>query len=81
MLYVECTCGSLLANIQLPYLRDMKKLCDDMNVDHEFISNGIKHSNDFDKEKEKIVDKYCDKHRPCCRSKLISYVDIVNLIN
>ena len=81
MLYVECTCGALLANIQLPYLKDMQALCDGMKVDHEYISNGRKHSDDFDKAKEKIVDKYCDKDRYCCRGKLTSYVDIVKLVN
>lgn len=83
MLYPICpTCGTLLANIQLPYQRDMEELCNKYNVSQETMSKGeITKNPDFIKEKENIVNKYVDKDKICCRMRLTNFSDLVRLIN
>lgn len=81
MLYPICpTCGSLLANVQLPYQHDMEELCIKYNVSQETMSKGeILKNADFIREKETIVNKYVD--RMCCKIKLTTFSDLVRLIN
>ena len=58
MLYPICpSCGALLSNIQLPYQRDMKKLCEQYDIDYEVMSRGIVNDSEFNKEKEKFCAK------------------------
>ena len=80
MLYSLCpTCGTLLANIQIPYQNDLIELCDKYNVSHEAISQGTLMKNkEFAKAKEELVSKYVD--RMCCKMRLISFSDLVRLI-
>lgn len=80
MLLVECTCGALLANIEILYLRDLRQLCKEYNVDQEYLSNVGKHDKKFNEAREELINKYCDKHRLCCRMKLLGYVDIARLV-
>jgi DNA-directed RNA polymerase subunit N (RpoN/RPB10) len=80
MLYPLCpTCGTMLSNIQLPYQRDLKKICEKYNIDHEVASRGVVDDEKFNDEKEKIVNKYIDKDRYCCKMRLINFSDIVRL--
>lgn len=82
MLYPLCpTCGALLANIQLPYQNDMEKLCEDYNVDHEMLSFGLVDNEKFNKEKEKILNKYTEPDRYCCRMRLTNFSDIVKIVH
>jgi DNA-directed RNA polymerase subunit N (RpoN/RPB10) len=80
MLYPICpTCGTLLANIQVPYQEDLKKLCDDFNISHEAISQGTLIKNvEFANKKEALVNKYVD--RMCCKMRLISFSDLVHIV-
>ena len=81
MLYPICpTCGALLANIQLPYQRDMEKLCLEYGIDHDTLSKEMIYDNDFNKKKEAIVNKYTDPNRYCCRFRLTNFVDIVRIV-
>lgn len=82
MLYPICpTCGALLANIQLPYQRDMKKLCDEYGVDHELLSRTLLHDEKFNKKKEEILNKYTEPDRYCCRMRLTNFCNIVELVH
>lgn len=63
------SCGRLLADLQLVYEEELKK---------------IDKSNDEDKikfeRKKKILDKF-KLNLYCCRMRLLTYVNIVELIN
>jgi DNA-directed RNA polymerase subunit N (RpoN/RPB10) len=81
MLYPICpTCGALLSNIQLAYQRDIKELCEKYNVDIELLSRGIIEDDKFNLEKEKIINKYTDKDRYCCRMRLTNFCEIVKIV-
>lgn len=82
MLYPICpTCGSLLANIQIPYQKDLHELCEKYNIDVESMSKSMNSNEEFNKEKRAIVDKYTEQHRYCCRMRLTNFTDLVRLIN
>jgi hypothetical protein len=81
MLYPICpTCGALLSNIQLPYQRDIKELCERYNVDLELMSRGIVNDEKFNGEKERIINKYTDNDRYCCRMRLLNFSEIVKIV-
>jgi len=81
MLYPICpTCGALLSNIQLPYQRDIKELCERYNVDLELMSRGIVNDEKFNGEKERIINKYTDIDRYCCRMRLLNFSEIVKIV-
>lgn len=81
MLYPICpTCGALLSNIQLPYQRDMKALCEKYNVDIELLSRGIINNDEFNNDKIRIIDKYTDQQRYCCKMRLNNFSDLVRII-
>jgi DNA-directed RNA polymerase subunit N (RpoN/RPB10) len=74
------TCGNLLSNIQLAYQRDIKNLCEKYNVDLEIMSRGIVYNDAFNAEKVKIVEKYTEPHRYCCKMRLTNFSDIVRIV-
>lgn len=81
MLYPVCpTCGSLLSNIQLPYQRDIKVLCEEYNIDIEALSKGVINNDEFNNKKEEIVKKYVEPHRYCCSMRLTNFCDLVKII-
>jgi hypothetical protein len=81
MLYPICpTCGALLSNIQLPYARDLRDLCERYDVDIELMSRGIIANETFNSEKEAIMDKYTDKDNYCCRMRLGNFSELVKLM-
>jgi DNA-directed RNA polymerase subunit N (RpoN/RPB10) len=81
MLYPVCpTCGTLLSNIQLPYQRDIKALSEQYNVDHELMSSGIVQDENFNREKEQIMNRYTDPDRYCCRMRLANFCELVKII-
>jgi DNA-directed RNA polymerase subunit N (RpoN/RPB10) len=70
MLPPKCfTCNKLLADIELYYENELKRI--EMEPNHS----------DKDKEelKKKLVDN-CGLTRYCCRMRLISYVDLITII-
>jgi len=80
MLYPICpTCGALLSNIQLAYQKDLSELCSKYSISLDMMSKIIK-SNEFIEDHKKIIDKYCDKHRYCCRMRLTNFCELVKLI-
>ncbi len=82
MIYPICpTCGNLLSNIQLPYQRDIAELCTKYKIDINEISHGAIQDPKFLEEKRKIIDKYVDFHRYCCKMRLGNFSDLVRLVN
>lgn len=80
--YQVCpTCGDPFSVITLPYKKDMIKLCEKYNIDHERISSQPLGTNDFNKEKQEIMTKYVSKERLCCRGRLSNFSDIVKLVH
>jgi DNA-directed RNA polymerase subunit N (RpoN/RPB10) len=69
MLQMRCpTCGTLLGDIQLKYEEDTKKI-DSSNLSVD----------DKNNEKAKILNTY-GLDRYCCKTRILGYVDIVNII-
>jgi hypothetical protein len=82
MLYPICpTCGALLCNIQLAYQEDIKNLCIKYNIDIELLSRGFATSEEFNEEKKKILNKYTDPDKYCCRTRLQNFCDVVRIVN
>jgi hypothetical protein len=81
-LYPVCpTCGGLLSNIQLPYMRDIVELCAKYNVDLEKMSGGIFNDKDFNDAKTAILDKYIpDRNQYCCRMRLTNFKDLARIV-
>ena len=62
------TCGTLLGDIQLKYEEDTKKI-DNSNLSVD----------DKNNEKAKILNTY-GLDRYCCKTRILGYVDFVNII-
>lgn len=79
--YFTCpTCGQYIANIIIPYQKDMKELASKMDLDLNDISREKTDKNIL-KEKSKILNKYTEKDRYCCRMRIMNTIDIVNLVH
>ncbi len=72
MLYLTCvTCGRLLADKMIPYEEGLKKICDNPNLTKK---------QQYD-EKIKLIDSLkIPKDRYCCRMRLMTYRDLVNIV-
>lgn len=82
MLYPVCpTCGAFLSNIQLPYQKDIRALCEKYNVDLELLSRSMSNDEKFDVEKEEIINKYLDPDKYCCKFRLPNFSDLVRIVN
>lgn len=70
MLYPVCpTCQNLLADKQLVYEESLDKICNNKKLNDE----------QKQKEKKKLLDNL-GLQRYCCRMRMISYVDQVQII-
>jgi hypothetical protein len=82
MLYPTCpTCGAFLSNIQLPYQRDIRALCEKYNVDIELLSRSMSNDEKFNDEKEEIINKYTDPDKYCCKMRLPNFSDLVRIVS
>ncbi len=63
------TCGHLFADIQVPYEADLIKIDNDANMTDEAKSDA----------KAALLDKYHIK-KYCCRTRILSYVRLVEII-
>ena len=69
MLYPICpTCGVLLAAIEIPFLQKKKIIVNDASLSDE----------EKEKRISKLVCKYVDKY--CCRVRLLTFVDLIEII-
>ena len=79
MLYMRCpTCGELLGNKELIMIEKLKKVCDDLEIDDEMISQGYDKHPEYVQKRQKIISDLCNKI--CCRIRMMTYVDIVKII-
>lgn len=70
MLFPKCpTCGKLLADIVLEYEEKMKQICNNPQLTNE----------QKDKAKTDIINSF-NLTKYCCRMRLISYVDLPELL-
>ena len=70
MLYFRCpTCKTPLANKQLLYEQKLDNVCNDdkLSISAKNIA------------KMKILDEL-ELHRPCCRMRIMGYVQLINII-
>ncbi len=80
MLYMICSCGSVLANKQLVYEAEMKKVCNELKLDYNMVSKGITQTQEYKERMKEILNKITNPHRLCCRQALLTYTDVVTLI-
>lgn len=73
------TCGEPLANKELIYVNEMKKLCDSLGVNDDIISQGnIDKDENYIKKRSDIINNIADN--PCCKVRLMTYIDLVQLV-
>jgi len=78
MLYMICpTCGELLGDKQTIYTSELKKICDEFNVDDTNIARIDKDPKFIEKRKNLIEELFKNM---CCRVRVMTYVDLVTLI-
>jgi DNA-directed RNA polymerase subunit N (RpoN/RPB10) len=74
MLPPRCfTCGHVLADIELDFEDGLNQIDNNISLSNEQKA----------KEKRKLVDKFLPdswKKRYCCRARLLSYVDLIQVI-
>ena len=80
MLFMICpTCGDTLGNKEPIYIEGMKKICEDVGVDDDQISQGNLDKNPEYVEKRKaLLQKVAEN--PCCRMRLMNAIDIVAIV-
>ena len=79
MIYLRCTtCGEILANKVIVYENKLKKYCEEFNIDYDMISQGLDEDEDYVQKRSELVTSLC--RRPCCRKDLLTFVDIVKVI-
>ena len=79
MLYMVCpNCGAYLANKQIPFDNDIKKLCHEFGIETDIISRGSVINNDeFNKKRERIINKYATRY--CCKMHLSNYCKLIDI--
>jgi hypothetical protein len=80
MLYMRCpTCGELLGNKEPLLIKKLKEICDELGIDDDILSLGTVDKNPvFIKKRQEIVQEMCPNI--CCRMRMPSYIDIVQII-
>jgi hypothetical protein len=80
MLYMRCpTCGELLGNKEPILIKKLKEICDELNVDDDILSIGtIDKDPVFIKKRQELVTEMCPNI--CCRIRMPTYIDIVQII-
>lgn len=70
MLYFKCpTCKTVLANKQLLYEERLQSICDEKNASPE----------EKDSRKRKLLDEL-ELWRPCCRTRMMGYDNLIDKI-
>jgi len=80
MLYMVCpTCGDYLRNKQLVFEREMKKICDDLKIDYNMITQeGYDDDDEFKEKRQEVVNKLCKNY--CCKTAMLTYTSPGRLI-
>ena len=70
MLYYKCpTCKTLLANKQIPFEREMEKICNNKNLSKA----------EMDKQKQDLLDRL-ELKRYCCRMRILTYLKRIEIV-
>jgi hypothetical protein len=73
------TCGELLGNKEPLLIKKLKEICDELGIDDDILSLGTVDKNPvFIKKRQEIVQEMCPNI--CCRMRMPSYIDIVQII-
>ena len=73
------TCGEVLGNKEPILIKKLKEICDSLGVDDDIISIGmIDKDPKFIKKRQEIVQEMLPNI--CCRARIISYIDIGQII-
>jgi DNA-directed RNA polymerase subunit N (RpoN/RPB10) len=69
-----CSCGVLLGNKEFEYEKQLDEFCNKTGID--------KNSKDerLTAKKQEIVNSLCRSKRLCCKTALLNYVDVVQII-
>lgn len=80
MIYMICPeCGEILRHKQIIYEDKMQKVCEDMDIDYNMISQeGYERNEEYIKRRQEIVNELCQNL--CCKFNMITYVSVVKLI-
>jgi|688.fasta_scaffold858094_2 DNA-directed RNA polymerase subunit N (RpoN/RPB10) len=70
MLYYKCpTCRTLLANKQIPYQEKINHICTNQKMTEK----------EKDEAKRKVLVEL-ELHRPCCRMRIMGFIDLIDKI-
>lgn len=80
MLLTVCpTCGEVLANKALVYEKEMIKVCNELELNFDTISQGqIDQNPDYKVRRSSVINKLCRNW--CCKQQMATVVDIVRII-
>lgn len=80
MMYMICPeCGDLLRHRQLIYEDKMEKVCDELGINYNMISQeGFERNPEYIKKRQEIVNELATNI--CCKMNLITYLSVVNVI-
>ena len=75
MLPMICgSCGTILGNKQTIYEEKIEKLVTKLGIDYN-----LEYNEEYISERKKIINDLCK--RWCCKKDLMTYIDIVKIIN
>lgn len=79
-MYMICPeCGELLRHRQIVYEDEMQKICNEIGVDYDMISQrNIEENEEYIKKRQDVVNKLCKNI--CCKFNMITYISPVRLI-
>jgi hypothetical protein len=80
MIYMICPeCGEILRHKQIIYEDKMQKVCEEMEIDYNMISQeGYERNEEYIKRRQEIVNELCQNL--CCKFNMLTYVSMVRLI-
>jgi len=80
MIYMICPeCGEVLRHKQIIYEDEMIKVCNELNLDYNKISQeGFDKNEEYVKKRQNIVNKLAKNM--CCKFNLITYINLTDLI-
>lgn len=80
MMYIVCpTCGEILGNKEIVYEEEMRKICDELNIDINILSKGLYDQDiDLKKRRAELVKKLCKNI--CCRQHMLTCIDTIDII-
>lgn len=80
MIYMICPeCGDLLRHRCIVYEDELQKICNELNIDYNSISQeGYENNEIFVEKKKEIINKICVNL--CCKMNMLTYINLTKLI-